>query len=93
MAWGYTLLPYSHYSTIFLVKATEKIITGSSYSIVVPYAVDLLSSHHPQHFLVRHLNSHEVLLLTVSHIILLSSNNINPSTLLPSVTNKVLITA
>ena len=83
-----TPLPQSCYS--LLVKVTKKIIVGSPLSIFIPHTVeDLLNSHHTQHFSVSCLTSCEILLLTALHIVLLFCNNLNPATLLPSITDKV----
>lgn len=74
-------------ATALLVKATEKIVTGSPLTIFVPHAVKgLLNSCHTQHLSVSHLTSYEILLLSASHITLSHCNNLNPATLLPSET-------
>ena len=62
----------------------------SPLTIFVYHRVEaLLNSHHTQHFFVSHLMSYEVLLLTAPHISLLCCNNLNPATLLPSVSDEV----
>ena len=77
-------------ATALLVKATEKVIVGSSLTIFVSHSVESLPNfHHTQHFLVSCLTSYEVLSLTASHIALLCCNNLNPVTLLPSVTDEL----
>ena len=62
---------------------------GSPLSNFVPHTVEvLLNSHHTQHFSGSCLTYHEVFSLTAPHITLLYCNNLNPGTLLPSVTNE-----
>lgn len=56
----------------------------------IPLSVEsLLGSHHTQDFSASHLTSYEIL-LTVSNIILLHHNKLNPDPLLHTITNKVL---
>lgn len=53
-------------STYLLVKVTRRSIVGSPLTVFVPHAVEVLNSHHSQHFLASCL-MYEVLLLTDLH--------------------------
>ena len=73
-----------------LVTATEKIVVGSPLTIFVHHTVEaVLNSHHTQYFFVSRLISYEILLFTAPHITLLHCNNLNPASLLPSVSDEV----
>ena len=73
-----------------MVKAAKKIFEGCFLTIFVPHTVEaLLNSHYAEHFSVSHLTSYEVFLLTGPYITFLHYNNLNPNTLLPSVTKSV----
>ena len=66
---------------------------GSPLTILVSHAVEvLLNSHHTQRFSASCLTSSEILLLTPLHVILSHYNNLNPVTLLNSITDEVLHT-
>ena len=63
---------------------------GICFNHFIPLSVEsLLSSYHTQDLSASHLTSYEIL-LTVSNIILLHHNKLNPDTLLHTITNKVL---
>ena len=88
VAWGYPPCLRAITATTLLVKATKETTVGSPLTIFVAHAVEaLLNSHHTQHFSVSHFTSYDIVLLTAAHIIL-SCNNFNPATLLPSVTDE-----
>lgn len=71
--------------TALLAKATKETAVGSPVTIFMSHAVEApLNSHHT-HLSASHLTSYEILSLynSLSHF-----NNLNPATLLPSVTDK-----
>lgn len=53
-------------ATALLVKVTRIILVGSSLTAFVPHAVEVVNSHHSQHFLASCL-MYEILLLTALH--------------------------
>ena len=84
---GYSLCLRAIMAT--LVKIAKKITVRSPLTLFVPHTVEaILNPHCTQHFSVSHLISYEVLFLIVPHITLSHCNNLNPATLLPSLTNE-----
>ena len=90
VAQGYPPCLRAIMATALLVKTTGKIHVESSLTIFVPHAVEAFTNfYHTQHFSVSCLTFYEVFMLTSPHITLLCCNNLNPATLLPSITHEV----